>query len=58
MQMFGIVVNERQGHLVSARFHLKKKITKIHLSSVSVMPIPGSLASTATSQVSLGEEPN
>ena len=43
-----------QGHLASARFHLKKKIIVIHLPSVSAVAILGFLASTAPFQVLLG----
>ena len=43
-----------EGHLASARFHLKKKIMIIHLPSVSAVAILGFLASTVSFQVLLG----
>lgn len=45
-----------QGHLVSARFHLRKKII-IHLPSVPETVTLGSWASAATSQILLGGIP-
>lgn len=60
MQTFSVPINDRQksqGHIVSAQFHLKKKVVINSFAFSSSNGHSGLLSSTATLQVKLGGLP-